>query len=53
MVGTLTDKYEWAKYNPIGWWYKPWFYKHAEVRSADWSTVCRTVRTVDHCMAAP
>jgi hypothetical protein len=32
MVGTLTDNYEWAKYNPIGWWYKPWFYKHVEVR---------------------
>ncbi len=31
MVGTLTDNYEWAKYNPIGWWYKPWFYKHVEV----------------------
>ena len=32
MVGTMTDACEWAKYNPIGWWYKPWFYKHVEVR---------------------
>jgi len=30
MQGDLTDEVEWTKINPIGNYYKPWFYKHVE-----------------------
>jgi delta24-sterol reductase len=30
MVGTMTDSVVWSKYNPIGRWYKPWFYTHVQ-----------------------
>jgi len=30
MTGTFVDNYEPGKLNPLGLWFKPWFYKHVE-----------------------
>lgn len=30
MAGELVDQAEYSKKNGIGWWWKPWFYKHVQ-----------------------
>eukprot|EP00007_Cunea_sp_BSH-02190019_P006986 CAMPEP_0174235998 /NCGR_PEP_ID=MMETSP0417-20130205/5268_1 /TAXON_ID=242541 /ORGANISM="Mayorella sp, Strain BSH-02190019" /LENGTH=524 /DNA_ID=CAMNT_0015314585 /DNA_START=228 /DNA_END=1802 /DNA_ORIENTATION=- len=30
MTGEYADQPEYSKINSIGWWFKPWFYKHVE-----------------------